>query len=61
MSDPKSRRSFSPVSRLQIGFDKIARTLLMLAVVVMVNYLGAQFTTGSISVRRRGSRYPPAP
>ncbi len=44
MSDnPKSRRSFSPASRWQIGFDKIARTLLVLAVVVMVNYLGAQF------------------
>ncbi len=43
MSDPQSRRSFSPASRLQIGFDKVLRTVLMLAVVVMVNYLGAQF------------------
>ena len=43
MSDPKSRRSFSPASRLQIGFDKGLRTVLMLAVVAMVNYLGAQF------------------
>ena len=43
MSDPKSRRSFSPASRLQIGFDKVLRTGLMLAVVVMLNYVGAQF------------------
>jgi ABC-2 type transport system permease protein len=43
MSDPKFRRSFSPASRLKIGFDKVLRTLLMLTVVVMVNYLGAQF------------------
>jgi ABC-type uncharacterized transport system involved in gliding motility auxiliary subunit len=43
MSDPKSRRSFSPASRLQIGFDKVVRTVLMLAVVVMVNYLGTKF------------------
>ena len=43
MSDLKSRRSFSPASRLQIGFDKVLRTVLMLAVVVMLNYLGAQF------------------
>jgi ABC-type uncharacterized transport system involved in gliding motility auxiliary subunit len=43
MSDPQSRRSFSPVSRLQIGFDKVVRTALMIAVIVMVNYLGAQF------------------
>jgi ABC-type uncharacterized transport system involved in gliding motility auxiliary subunit len=43
MSDPQSRRSFSPASRLQIGFDKVLRTALMLAVVVMLNYLGAQF------------------
>ncbi|MGC9941811.1 MAG: GldG family protein [Verrucomicrobiota bacterium] len=43
MSDEKSRRSFSPGSRLKIGFDKVLRTMLMLAVVVMMNYLGAQF------------------
>jgi hypothetical protein len=43
MSDQKSRRSFSPISRLQIGFDKVLRTVLMLAVMVMLNYLGAQF------------------
>jgi hypothetical protein len=41
--DQKSRRSFSPASRLQIGFDKIIRTLLVVAVVVMLNYLGTQF------------------
>jgi len=45
MSDPnKSRPSFSALSRWGIGFDVALRTLLMLAVVVMVNYLGARFS-----------------
>ena len=33
--------SFSPGRRWKIGFDVAARTVLVLAVVVMVNYLGA--------------------
>ena len=43
MSQPKSRPSFSRSSRWQIGLDKVLRTVLVLAVVVMLNYLGAQF------------------
>jgi hypothetical protein len=43
MSNPKSRHSFSRASRWQIGLDKVLRTVLVLAVVVMVNYLAAQF------------------
>lgn len=44
MSDaPKSSPSFSPARRFKIGFDVLLRTVLVLAVVVMVNYLGAQF------------------
>jgi len=43
MSDPQSRLSFSPASRWRIGLDKVVRTLLVLAVVVMLNYLGTQF------------------
>jgi hypothetical protein len=43
MSNPKPRHSFSRASRWQIGLDKVLRTLLVLAVVVMVNYLAAQF------------------
>ena len=39
----KSRPSFSPASRWGIGFDVVLRTALVLAVVVMVNYLGAKF------------------
>jgi len=35
--------SFSPRRRWKIGFDAVVRTILVLAVVVMVNYLGAQF------------------
>jgi hypothetical protein len=35
--------SFSPGRRWKIGLDVIARTALVLAVVVMVNYLGAKF------------------
>jgi len=35
--------SFSPRHRWKIGFDAVVRTALVLAVVVMVNYLGAQF------------------
>jgi hypothetical protein len=38
-----SRPSFSPGRRWQIGFDVVLRTALVLAVVVMVNYLGAKF------------------
>ena len=40
---PKSRPSFSPGRRWKIGFDVVMRTALVLAVVVMVNYLGAHF------------------
>jgi ABC-type uncharacterized transport system involved in gliding motility auxiliary subunit len=36
--------SFSPRHRWKIAFDVVMRTALVLAVVVMVNYLGAQFS-----------------
>jgi ABC-2 type transport system permease protein len=39
----KSQPSFSPGRRWKIGFDVVVRTALVLAVVVMVNYLGAKF------------------
>ena len=39
----KSQPSFSPGRRWKIGFDVVVRTGLVLAVVVMVNYLGAKF------------------
>src|SRR5476649_1866204 len=39
----KSQPSFSPGRRWKIGFDMVVRTALVLAVVVMVNYLGAKF------------------
>jgi ABC-type uncharacterized transport system len=39
----KSQPSFSPGRRWKIGFDMVVRTALALAVVVMVNYLGAKF------------------
>ena len=42
-AEPKSRPSFSPASRWKIGFDVALRTALVLAVVVMVNYLGGKF------------------
>ena len=42
-ADPKSRPSFSAASRWQIGLDVALRTALVLAVVVMVNYLGSRF------------------
>ena len=38
-----SRPSFSPANRWKIGLDVALRTALVLAVVVMVNYLGAKF------------------
>src|SRR5471030_839235 len=40
----KIQPSFSPGRRWKIGFDVIVRTALVLAVVVMVNYLGAKFS-----------------
>ncbi|HEV2691336.1 MAG TPA: GldG family protein [Verrucomicrobiae bacterium] len=40
---PKSRTSFSPASRWKIGLDVAVRTVLVLAVAVMVNFLGAKF------------------
>jgi hypothetical protein len=42
-TDPKPQPSFSPGRRWKIGFDVAVRTVLVLAVVVMVNYLGARF------------------
>src|SRR5258706_119801 len=39
----KSKPSFSPGRRWAIGFDVMLRTALVLAVIVMVNYLGARF------------------
>ena len=39
----KRQPSFTPGRRWKIGFDVILRTALVLAVVVMVNYLGAKF------------------
>src|SRR5208337_5385156 len=42
-TDPKSPPSFSAGRRWKIGLDVAVRTLLVLAVVVMVNYLGARF------------------
>ena len=44
MSDhPKSRPSFSTASRWRIGLDVVLRTVLVLAVAGMVNYLGVKF------------------
>ena len=42
-ANPPSQPSFSPGRRWKIGLDVLVRTLLVLAVVVMVNYLGARF------------------
>jgi ABC-2 type transport system permease protein len=39
----KPQPSFSPGRPWKIGFDVVVRTVLVLAVVVMVNYLGAKF------------------
>jgi hypothetical protein len=41
--DPKSRPSFSAANRWRIGFDVVLRTVLVLAVAGMLNYLGAKF------------------
>ena len=41
---PPGPPSFSPRLRWKIGFDAALRTALVLAVVVMVNFLGAQFS-----------------
>jgi ABC-2 type transport system permease protein len=42
-TDPKPQPSFSPGRRWRIGFDVAVRTVLVLAVVVMVNYLSLYF------------------
>jgi hypothetical protein len=42
-TEPKPQPSFSPGRRWKIGLDVVVRTALVLAVVVMVNYLGARF------------------
>ncbi len=41
MSDPV-KTSYSPARRWRIGFDVVLRTVLVLAVMVMLNYLGAK-------------------
>ena len=38
-----SRPSFSPANRWKIGFDVVLRTALVVAVAVMLNFLGARF------------------
>ena len=43
MAIPSSNPSFSPGRRWKIGLDVVVRTALALAVVVMLNYLGARF------------------
>jgi ABC-type uncharacterized transport system involved in gliding motility auxiliary subunit len=43
-ANPKPQPSFSPGRRWKIGFDLVVRTALVLAVVVMVNYLSGRFT-----------------
>ena len=43
-ANPKPQPSFSPGRRWKIGFNVVVRTVLVLAVVVMVNYLGGLFT-----------------
>lgn len=43
-ASPKLPPSFTPGRRWKIGFDVVVRTALVLAVVVMVNYLGSLFT-----------------
>src|SRR5471030_3294571 len=43
MPDPSLKPSFSPRRRWMIGLDVLVRTALVLAVAVMLNYLGAQF------------------
>jgi hypothetical protein len=40
---PKPIPSFAPHRRWRIGFDLTLRTVLLLAVVVMINYLGTQY------------------
>src|SRR5580693_5614996 len=42
-ADQKSRPSFSAASRWRIGFDVVLRTLLVIAVMGMANYLGTKF------------------
>ena len=42
-AEKTSRPSFSPGSRWKIGFDVVLRTALVLAVLVLVNFLGAKF------------------
>ena len=41
-NDQQSRPSYSPARRWRIGFDVVLRTALVLAVMVMLNYLGAK-------------------
>jgi ABC-type uncharacterized transport system len=43
MATPDSKPSFSPGRPWKIGLDMLARTVLVLAVMVMLNYLGARF------------------
>jgi hypothetical protein len=42
-ANPKPPLSFSPGRRWKIGFDVVLRTAVVLAVIVMVNYLGSLF------------------
>ena len=57
MSD-KIQPSFSPGRRWKIGLDVVVRTTLVLAVVVMANFLGAQFS-GRFHVSLRAQQLSP--
>jgi len=60
-ANPNPPLSFSSGRRWKIGFDVVLRTALVLAVVVMANYLGGLFPERFISVRRHVSIFPPEP
>ena len=58
-AEPPSQPSFTPRRRWTVGFDVVVRTLVVLAVVVMANYLAGKFFHRAISQRATRTELSP--
>jgi hypothetical protein len=54
-NEPPLKKSFSAWKRWSLGLDVVVRTVVVLAVVLMVNYLGARWSQRFLSRRARMS------
>jgi hypothetical protein len=60
-SEPKSKPSFTSRRKWGVGFDVGVRTLVVVAVLVMLNHLAGFSSTGNTSARPRRRNFRRAP